>query len=136
MIITHTQNAEGQRRVYLGGKGSLEAWIDPRADGRSWTFHLEDAVGGQPLSDADKKAWAIHLLVELARELSVACDVLKDVPFEAIAALHCGDPLAGRRVAMPRRRTIENGFMATRPDITRPSGDFAAGYGGRRAREG
>jgi hypothetical protein len=58
--------------------------------------------------------------------LNVHADALAAVPFEVIAALHAGDPYAGRRVATPKRRAIDNGFMATPPHITRPSTDFAS----------
>lgn len=124
MIVTCTQNANGQRRIYLGGKSSIEAWIEPNADNIGWTFHLESAVTGQYLSDDDKRAWAIHMLTSLAEELSVSSDDLASVPYEAIAALHVVDPYAGRRIAVPRRRVIDAGYMATPPIITRPQADF------------
>jgi hypothetical protein len=44
MIVTHTQNAQGQRRLYLGGKSPLECWIEPDVDGVRWTFNALDAV--------------------------------------------------------------------------------------------
>lgn len=127
MIVTHTQAANGQRRIYLGGKASLECYIAPRADGQGWTFHLDDAVSGNELSDVDRRGWAVHTLMQLADMLAVAAADLAAVPFEMIAALHSTNPYDGRRVAVPKRQSIENGFMATPPHITRPSGDFKGG---------
>ncbi len=127
MIITHTQNATGQCRIYLGGKGSLECWIDPVAGSTCWTFHIEEAVAGNQLSDADKRTWAIYTLMQLADALGVAPDDLAAVPFEMIAALHITDPFAGQRIATPRRKAIDAGFMATKPSIRRPQADFQAG---------
>ncbi|MGE3916618.1 MAG: hypothetical protein AB7F78_13055 [Hyphomicrobiaceae bacterium] len=126
MIVTFTRNADGLERVYLGGKGSLECWIEPKTDKTGWTFHLDEAVTGNRLSDADRRDWAVHTLLALADVLGVAPDALAAVPFEAIAALHESDPYAGRRVASPRRRTLEQGFMATAPHIRRPTSDFVA----------
>ncbi|MEQ1670135.1 MAG: hypothetical protein ABL893_04685 [Hyphomicrobium sp.] len=128
MIITHTQNAQGQHRVYLGGKGSLECWIEPEADKRAWIFRLEEAVTGNRLSDDDKRIWAIHTLLELANELHVPPDDLKSVPFEMIAALHNSDPYAGRRVAAPRRQALEQAYMATTPNVRRPRFDYTENY--------
>lgn len=124
MIVTHTQNAQGQRRIYLGGKSSLEAYIAPRADNIGWTFHLDEAVTGNRLSEADRKAWAIHTLSSLSAELGVHPEGLAAVPFETIAALHTNSPFEGRRVAAGRRATINNGFMTTSPTIRKPSADF------------
>lgn len=53
IIITHTQNATGQCRIYLGGIGGLECWIDPDADKIAWSFHVEAAVAGNQLTEAD-----------------------------------------------------------------------------------
>lgn len=124
MIVTHTQNAEGKRRVYLGGKGSLECWIDPKTDSNGWTFHVTEAVTGNQLTPDDQRLWARHTLLKLAEELDVSPPDLYAVPFEAIAALHTTDPFAGRRVATPRRKTMDQAFMATAPHVTRPRGDF------------
>ncbi len=126
MIVTHTRSADGLCRVYLGGKSSLECWIEPKADGRGWSFHLENAVAGNALSTDDKRDWAVHTLVELARPLETAPNELAAVPFERIAALHSADPFAGRRVAAPRRRTLDAGYMATPPGITRPANESSA----------
>lgn len=125
MIVTHTQNANGQRRIYLGGKSSLECWIEPK-DRYGWTFHFEEAVAGNHLSAEDKRDWAIHTLLSLATELNVAPQDLSAVPFERIAALHSADPFSGRRIATGRRKAIENGYLATVPGITRPQADFTA----------
>ena len=125
MIVTHTTNLQGQRRVYLGGKGSLECWITPQADGTAWAFHLDDGVAsGNQITDADRRRWAIHTLLALAEALDIAPQDLAAVPFEAIAALHQASPLDHRRVAQPRRHTVDHGFMSTSPGITRPSADY------------
>jgi hypothetical protein len=125
MIVTHTQNANGQRRVYIGGKGSLECWIEPHADRQGWSFHLDEAVTGNHLSAADKRAWAVHTLLALAEELAVAPADLAGVPFDSICALHANDPYAGRRVASSKRKLPEHGFISTAPGITRPRADFS-----------
>lgn len=125
MIVTHTQNAAGQRRVYIGAKASLECWIEPNTDG-AWTFHIAEAVAGIGMDYASKRQWAIHVLAALAGELDVPPADLASVPFEAIAALHTASPYANRRVPLPRRAPIENSFVATGPGITRPRADFTA----------
>lgn len=135
MIITHTQNADGARRVYLGGKGSVECYIVPAADNRAWTFHLDPAVTGNVLTPEDLRTWAVHTLTELARTLDVAPDTLKAVPFECIAALHQSDPFASRRLAVPRRKAAEHCFMATMPNIgNRPRADYATAADARQHR--
>jgi hypothetical protein len=124
VIITHTQNATGHRRIYLGGKSSLECWLEPKDDNKTWSFHLDNAVTGNRLTEADTKAWAIHTLFKLAEALNIAPDDLAGVPFESIAALHSADPFTGRRVAAGRRATQSHGFLSTPPQIRRPSTDF------------
>ena len=123
MIVTHTQNADGHRRVYLGVKASLDYWIEPNPDG-TWSFHLDDAIAGIPTDDALKRDCAKHMLLKLADELAVAPDDLASVPFEAIAALHTASVFANRRVPTPKRAPIENAYMTTPPTITRPRADF------------
>lgn len=125
MIITHARNAAGERRIYLGGKGSLECWIEPGDNGR-WSFHVDDAVTGNTVSNADKRAWAIHILMQLAAELDVAPADLGSTPFERIAALHTVNPYDGRRVPTPARRTIDNAFIAAPPGTSRCTDGFDA----------
>ena len=127
MIVTHTQNAEGHVRIYLGGKGSLECWIEPNANRTTWRFHMAEAVSGNQITDTDKHRYAVHNLLALARALDVPPGELGSVSFETIASLHDTDPFAGRRVAAPKRRTIEQGFMSTAPNIRRPANDFRRG---------
>lgn len=119
MIITHAINAKGQRRVYLGGKSSLECWIAPKSDGVTWSFHVEPAVTGNPVSSEEKRQWALRTLVALADTLEIPAAALGDVSFDQIAALHMTNPFDCRRVALPRNKSIENGFMATVPGKTR-----------------
>lgn len=133
--MTHTVNANGLRRVYLGGKSSVESWIAPDADGVAWSFHIEMAPTSLPLPNDQLRAWAVHMLTALADDLAVAPDQLKAVPFERIAALHTSSPSDFRRVAAPKRQSVEHGYMATSPNIKRPQADFArADYEGFRRR--
>lgn len=134
MIVTHTTNPEGHRRVYLGGKSSLECWIEPLADGISWSFHLETAPGRYPLRDDQRRAWAAHTLMALAEELAVSPEELTTIAFERIAALHTASPLEYRRIAVPRRQRMEHGFMAEPPRVTSPSPQFRRAGGARRQR--
>jgi len=115
VIVTHTRNAEGQRRIYFGGKASVECWIEPDDDGRGWSFHWLPAVTGQPLHAADVRAIAVYALQKLAEELSVATQDLHQVPFDTIAALHTSDPFIRRRMAQGRRKIVEQGFVAAPP---------------------
>jgi hypothetical protein len=127
MIVTRTVDAEGRCRVYLGGKSSLEFWIEPTTTG--WKFDGEDAYGANPLGDPIKRQCAVHVLVALAEMLGIPPQQLKPelVPFEAIEALNMGSPLDYRRVATPRKRQVEHGFMAAEPAITRPHAQFKQG---------
>ena len=124
MIVTLTTNATGHQRIYLGGVASVEAWIEKADDGRHWTFHMTDAVGGSRLSDGDKRATAIHLLMQLSDLLDCAPDDLAHVPFQVIASLHNSNPREHRRVATPRRDILEHAYLATAPNMRRPRGDF------------
>jgi len=126
MIITHTQSQDGHRRIYLGAKLSLECWIEPKEDGRAWTFHYDASPGATHMSDSDMRSWAASLLLQLCRELNVEPETLAAVPFEAIAALHTVPPTHHRRVASPQRRVTEYGYMSTPPNTTRPSADYRA----------
>ena len=134
MIVTHAQNAEGHRRIYLGGKASIECWIEPKADGVTWSFHLDTAATGTQLDPDQQREWAVHTLLRLAQELNVSPHDLSVVPFEQIAALHHTDPFASRRVATPRRQSPENGFKATCPHVRSPSVGTGSGQRYRRGR--
>lgn len=124
MIVTHTVNATGDRRVYLGGKSSVECWIEPDAAGIGWTFRVDVSPTAFPLTHEQMRSWAGHTLLALAEALGVPPLALKAVPFERIAALHSANPAEFRRVALPKRQAVEQGFMATRPNITRPQANF------------
>lgn len=126
MIITHTQSQDGHKRIYLGAKLSLECWIEPKDDGRAWTFHYDASAGATHMQLADMRAWAESLLLRLCNELNVEPALLAQVPFEAIAALHTVPPTHHRRVASPQRKVTEYGFMSTPPNTTRPSSDYRA----------
>lgn len=126
MIVTHTTTANGQCRVYLGSKSSLEFWIQPKDDKRGWTFHLDAAVTGTQLTTEDHRDAAIDILSKLANELAVAPADLATVPFEAVAALHTTAPCGSRRIPSSKRRAPNQGYISTPPGITRPRSDFTA----------
>jgi hypothetical protein len=126
MIITHTQSQDGHRRIYLGAKLSLECWIEPKDDGKAWTFHYDASAGASHLEPLQMRAWAQSLLHQLCEELNVEPQLLSNVPFEAIAALHTVPPTHHRRVASPQRKVTEYGFISTPPNTTRPSADYRA----------
>lgn len=125
MIVTHTVNPQGHRRIYLGGKASIECWIEPAADGKAWSFHLESSSSCYPRAEAELRQWAQQVLMKLAAELSVLPPELNTVPFDAIAALHTSDPVDYRRVPMSRRQRAEHGYFNTAPDITQPQSRFS-----------
>lgn len=124
MIVTHTVNPQGHRRIYLGAKASIECWIEPAADGKAWLFHLESSASCYPRADTELRQWAQQILMKLAAELSVAPAELNSVPFEAIAALHTSDPVDYRRVPMARRQRADHGYFNTAPEITQPQSRF------------
>ncbi|MBX9862321.1 MAG: hypothetical protein K2Y42_06165 [Hyphomicrobium sp.] len=126
MIITHTQSQDGHRRIYLGAKLSLECWIEPKENGRAWTFHFDTGAGNSHMAPEYMRAWAESLLLQLCDELNVEPSLLADVPFEAIAALHTAPPTHHRRIASPLRKVTEYGFISTPPNTTRPSADYRA----------
>lgn len=126
MIVTLTESTDGQRRVYLGGKASLECYLAPRDDGVGWTFHLEEAVTGNKISANEKRNWALHTLQQLAFALGVGLDRLNLVPFAEITALHAADPYLARRVVSPKARVIENGFTAVSFATRTPTRDAGA----------
>jgi hypothetical protein len=117
VIVTHARNAEGHRRVYLGGKSSLECWIEPNRDGHGWSFHVDRAVTGNAVTDADATTCVVYTLSRLCDELGVTPRDLANVPFATIAALHTVDPFCGRRIATGRRAAFKSGFMAAPPDM-------------------
>ena len=55
MIITHAQSQDGYRRIYLGAKFSLECWIEPKDDGRGWTFHYDASAGASHMAPGDMR---------------------------------------------------------------------------------
>ncbi len=129
MIITHTTNGQGQARVYIGAKASLECWIEPAPDGIAWTFHLGESFCGAPITGADKRTWATHILMQLAEALDVAPADLASIPFGNITALHMGDPFLHCRMPASRRPDKDFAFIATMPNMTQPAGmDTASSY--------
>jgi hypothetical protein len=129
MIVTHAMNGQGMSRIYLGGRSSIECWIEPKADRIGWSFHLEDSFCGNRLDDTDKKQWAAYTLMELADALDVAPADLHTVPFESIAALHTADPFASRRIAASRRPNMDFAYVSTAPHMSKPAaGSRASDY--------
>lgn len=126
MIVTHTQNAQGHRRVYLGAKASVECWIEPAADGIAWTFHVDTAPTTYSLPADTLREWAMHVLLQLAAALESKPDDLKAVPFERIAALHTINPADYGRAPAPKRHANAHAFTTTPPDIAQPSTDYSA----------
>ncbi|MEQ1729676.1 MAG: hypothetical protein ABL982_14990 [Vicinamibacterales bacterium] len=126
MIITLTTNRNGHQRLYLGGTSSLETWIEKADDGRRWTFHMADGLGGNHLSEADKRAVAVHLLADLSRMLTCDPDDLAHIPFDVIASLHSSNPCDHRRMATPRRDLAEHAYRTSPPNMRQPKGDFTA----------
>jgi len=125
MIVTHTPNAQGHRRIYLGGKASVECWIEPAADGMAWSFHMDTAPTTYPLPADTMRAWAKQVLLELAAEVGAEPHNLKAVPFERIAALHTTNPADYGRAPAPRRQAYVHAFMTTPPEIRKPEANFS-----------
>lgn len=126
MIVTHTRNAQGHHRVYLGGKASVECWIEPAADGIGWSFHMDTAPTTYPLQDDTMRAWAKQVLFDLAAEIGAEPENLKAVPFDRIAALHTTNPADYGRAPAPRRQAYAHAFVATPPEIKQPSAAFSS----------
>lgn len=134
MIVTHTRNAQGHRRVYLGGKASVECWIEPAADGTSWSFHMDTAPTTYPLPDETMRDWAKHVLLQLAAEIGTEPETLKTVPFECIAALHTTNPADYGRAAAPRRQAYAHAFFTMPPDTKHPETASSPNFSGGRFR--
>lgn len=99
----------------------MECWVEPKADGIGWTLHIATAPGRYPLTEDERRIWVAHILLDLATMLGVDDADLTTVPFERIAALHLVDPSVCRRMSVPRRQRIDQGYVSTVPDIGRPS---------------
>jgi len=78
------------------------------------------------MSSDDQRESAISALLRLASLLDVGPADLAGVSFDEVARLHASDPFVGRRVATPKRRATEAGFMATAPFPSRASSDYTA----------
>lgn len=121
MIVTHTRNAQGHTRVYLGGKASVECWIEPAADGIAWSFHMDTAPTAYSLPDDAMRAWAKQVLLQLAAEIGTEPDTLRAVPFECIAALHTTNPADYGRAPAPRRQAYAHAFFTRPPETKQPA---------------
>ena len=92
MIVTNTINIDGQRRIYLGGRSSLECWIEPRNDSELWDFYLETSVTGNVLDADTQRACAINILLQLAQDLNVSPDKLWRLPLDKTPNLTTANP--------------------------------------------
>lgn len=127
MIVTHTRNPQGHRRVYLGSKASVACWIEPAADGIAWSFHIDTAATAYPLSDDALRQMATHVLLELAAAIGATPQELKGVPFEGIAALHTANPADSARAPAPRAQAYAHAFVTMPPNIAQPGAPFTGG---------
>lgn len=116
MIITHTARENGERRVYLGSAGSIELFVEPVGD-KAWRLHAVPSDAGQRLSAEDVRICVAYTLAKLCARLDVAASDLASTTFDTIAALHDADPGAGRRQPLGRRRSAQNGYYATQPNV-------------------
>ncbi|WP_072387130.1 hypothetical protein [Hyphomicrobium sp. CS1BSMeth3] len=123
MIITHAVDPHGNSRIYLGGKASIECWIEPSQEDASWTFHMQEGLSGTHLDHHQKHQWAIHILKALADEIGVAPSDLKGVPYHAIMNHHTPDPFDGRRAPAPRKQSYDTAYVATPPHRPPPRKD-------------
>lgn len=125
MIISHTVNVNGQRRIYLGGKGSIDTWLEPKDDGKAWRvrFTPDDM---HMLTADDVRHSVVALMEKLASVLGVTAHQLDGVPFDAIARFHCTSTTRDRRIPSPQRDVIETGYMVTPPGVARSKTDFSA----------
>lgn len=126
MLVTRTTNIHQHERIYLGGTGSFEAYIEKAADGRHWHFRTNDGIGGCHLSEADKRACSIYWLANLCDLLGCGPDDLTHIPFQVIQSLHVGDERHNRRMASPRKTVAEHCYVSTAPKMHRPKADFTA----------
>lgn len=125
MIISHTVNVDGKRRIYLGAQSSIDTWLEPKDDGRRWSVRFNSSDCGYH-SREDILQAIVGQMNRLARALAVEPERLDDVAFDAIAALHTASNTRERRIPSPQRDTIETGFMVTPPGVARSKNDFSA----------
>jgi hypothetical protein len=114
MMLTYCRDDEGQERLYLLPKATLEVWLAPDgADGR-WIYHWQQAdTDGTP--DFERvKAIPVReaLLADLAKLMGVPVAELPQVPFLDIAR-HAGlhpDQRTGRVANRRRSNSRSAGF--------------------------
>ncbi len=126
MLLTHTVNHEGTRRIYLGCTFSLQAWLEASDDSTSWSFAYDVSQAPPHMDAYAMRQWAAGLLKTLADTLNVAPCELSQVPFDTIAKLHTVPDTHGRRIPSPQREVIETGYMPTPPGTARSKADFTA----------
>lgn len=125
MIISHTVNVNGKRRVYLGAKGSIDTWLEPKDDGKAWRVRCTpDDMHMLTVDDVRQSVMA--LMEKLAAALGVTAHQLDAVPFDTIARMHSTSTTRDRRIPSPQRDVIETGYMVTPPGVARSKTDFSA----------
>lgn len=125
MIISHTVNVDGKRRIYLGAQSSIDTWLEPKEDGRHWSVRFNTSDCGYHSGDDILKA-IVGQMHQLAKALAVTPSQLDNISFDAIAALHTASTTRERRIPSPQRDTIETGYMVTPPGLSRSKNDFSA----------
>lgn len=98
MIVTHTINSKGERRIYLGASSQLECYILPLADGTAWTLKYQASPMSRAIPQDRLHAWVRERLMALCDMLGVSLESLSSVPYDDIAALHTPPPIHDRRV--------------------------------------
>lgn len=125
MIISHAVNVDGKRRIYLGAQSSIDTWLEPKQDGKTWSIRFTPTDCGYHSQQQILEAIVCHMH-RLAAVLGVTPSGLDHVPFDDIAALHSTSTTRERRIPSPQRDTIETGYMVTPPGVQRSKNDFSA----------
>lgn len=125
MIISHTVNVNGQRRIYIGAQSSIEIWLEPKEDGKRWSVR-HNASGLAHLEPRDLLHAVIAQMVALAQTMQVTPQQLDTMTFDAIAAFHSTSSTRERRIPSPQRDMVETGYMVTPPGVQRSKNDFSA----------
>lgn len=116
MLLTLTQNAQGHRRLYLGGKSSCDFWLEPTENG-GWSVQSDSSVAGQAFTPEQRAEMASFALTRLANLLGTTVPELRNMPFDDLAQHHTADPFASRRVPLGRRKLPDNAFVPLSPTV-------------------
>lgn len=125
MIISHTVNVDGKRRIYLGAQSSIDTWLEPKEDGCGWSIRF-NTNGCTYLGREELVRAVIAQMHQLAETLNVTPHQLDDITFDRIAELHTVSTNRERRIPSPQRDIIETGYMVTPPGVMRSKNDFSA----------